>query len=399
MPDTGGTTTGPPALPRRKLLGCLGITLGALALDGGLASCAPLAITPVPVPRADADKSGSDRVVRFANWPAYVDRAPGNPRNHPTLTEFTARTRITVDYSEPISGNEEFFGLIGTRLAMGEDTGYDLMVLSDWLVAQLIGQGWAQELSPRLTPAAARLLPAFSNWPVPDARRYSLPWQGGFTGILYNARVTGRPVTSMADLLRSPDLRGRVSLVSDLRDVIGLVMLELGTDPGDFSMAEFRTALRYVERSVQDGQIAYVTNYAVPPLIKGNLAASVGWAGDALFAQDQHPEIRFVLPAAGGMVWTDNMVIPASSRHRENAERLIDFYYQPRVAAQLSAYERYLCPVAGTAAVMQRLDPALARQEFIFPTPELLARAHKFKVLAPAEAVALSASYAAAVGL
>lgn len=124
-----------------------------------------------------------------------------------------------------------------------------------------------------------------------------------------------------------------------------------------------------------------------------------GWAGDALFAQAQHPEIKFTLPAAGGMLWADEMVIPAFARHRENAELLMNFYYQPRVAAQLSAYERYPCPVMGTAAAMRRLDPALAAQKYIFPTPELLGGAHKFKILSPPEVVALNVGYAAAVGL
>jgi spermidine/putrescine transport system substrate-binding protein len=392
--------TGPPSLSRRRLLCNLGgAALGALALDAGLASCVPQEVAPVPVPRTGPDQSRSDRTVRFANWPAYLDRAPGKPGVHPTLAEFTARTGITVDYSEPINSNEEFFGMIGLKLAMGRDTGYDLMVLSDWLAAQLVQQGWAQELSPQVTPAAARLLPVFGDWPLPDARRFSLPWQGGFTGIIYNARVTGRPVTGMRDLLTAPDLHGRVSLVSDMRDVTGLVMLDLGIDPSDFGMAESGAALRRIGQSVRAGQIAYVTNYYLPPLIEGKLAACVGWAGDALFAQDQHPEIKFTLPAAGGMLWADEMVIPAFARHRENAERLMNFYYQPRVAAQLSAYERYLCPVVGTAAAMRRLDPALAGQKYIFPTPELLDRAHRFKILSPAEAVALSAGYAAAVGL
>jgi spermidine/putrescine transport system substrate-binding protein len=376
-----------------------GAALGALALDAGLASCTARGFSAMPVVRTEPDRSGSERLVRFANWPAYTDRAPGNPRVHPTLAEFTARTGIRVDYSEPIGGNEEFFGLTGISLAMGRSTGYDLLVLSDWLVAQFVHLGWAQPLSPGLVPNSGRLLPRFRDWPVPDVARYSLPWQGGFTGIIYNARLTGRQVTGILDMLTDPNMRGKVSLVTDMRDVTGLVMLELGSDPADFTAAEFSAALRVLAQSVQAGQIAYTTNYYLPPLLKGKLVAAVGWAGDALFGQQQDPDIQFTWPPGGGMLWTDNMVIPAPARHKANAERLMNFYYQPSVAAQLSAYEQYLCPVVGTAAAMRGLDPALATQQYIFPSADLLSSGHTFKVLTPAQSATLTSAYEAAVGL
>lgn len=389
-------TGGHGELSRRRLLrGIGGAALGAFALD----ACTAQGFAPVPIARRVPSRLRWQPIVRFANWPAYVDSAPGNPRIHPTLAEFSTRSRIQVAYSEPITSNEEFFGRIGIALAMGRNTGYDLVVLTDWLVAQLIDLGWAHELSPRLVPGAARLLTRFRAWPVPDVRRYSLPWQGGLTGIVYNYRVTGRPISGILDMLTDPALRGRVSLDTDMRDVVGLTMLELGIDPADFSGAEFRRAVRVLGNIAQSGQVAYATNYYMPPLIRGKLAACVGWAGDVLYAQDAYPEIRFTWPAKGGMLWTDNMVIPVTARHPENAQRLMDFYYQPSVAAQLSAYERYLCPVTGTQAAMRNVDPGLVSQEYIFPTPELLARAHTFKILSPAQGAAYTSAYQSAVGL
>src|SRR6266700_173671 len=184
------------AVPRRGFLrGLGGAALGGLVL-GGLESCGARDLAPVPATRALPDRSRAERVVRFGNWVQYVDRAGGDARRHPTLAEFTRRTGIQVAYSEPITGNEQFFGEIGIALAMDRYTGYDLIVLTDWMVAQLIEFGWAERLSQLLVPGASRLLPQFRDWPVPDVRRFSLPWQGGFTGIAYNAKLTGRPVTS-----------------------------------------------------------------------------------------------------------------------------------------------------------------------------------------------------------
>jgi spermidine/putrescine transport system substrate-binding protein len=397
-------TPGDGTRSRRDFLRGLGRTaLGAAAGAGltGLGSCAVTGLGSVRGIRAQADRSGSERMVLFANWPGYADESPGHPRWHPTLTEFSSETGISVRYSEPISGNEEFFGRIGTSLAVGEPSGYDLVVLSDWMLPQLIELGWAELLSPALIPGGARLLPRFRNWPVPDVRRYSLPWQAGFTGIAYNERVTGRRVTSMTDLLTSPDLRGRVSLVADMRDVMGLVMLDQGIDPGSFSHHDFNAALGTLARAVEAGQIHQVTNYYVADLAEGRVAAAIAWAGDVLFAQqhERRPYIRFTWPHGGGMLWTDNMVIPALARHRANAERLMNYYYRPDVAAQLSAYVYYLCPVQGTEAAIRRTDPWLAEQPFVFPAPALMDTGHLFKILTAQQSAAYTSAYQSVVGL
>jgi spermidine/putrescine transport system substrate-binding protein len=315
------------------------------------------------------------------------------------LEEFTRRTGITVDYSEPISGNEQFLGIIEVPLSMGWGTGYDLVVLTDWVVAELIRLGWAHPLSPELVPNATRLLPHFRDYPVPGINRYSLPWQGGFTGIVYNSAVTHRPVVSMKDLLTSPDLHGKVSLATEMRDVLTLVMLDMGIDPLTFTSREFGAAVTALGNAAQAGQFGLLTNYYGPALLKGTIAAAVGWSGDYLNFRQQNPHIKFTWPKAGGGLWTDNMVIPAGARHARNAERLMNFYYEPTIAAQLSAYESYVDPVMGAAAAMRKIDPALTSEKYIFPTPELLRTAHFFKLLTPDQNTSYTARYQSAVGL
>jgi spermidine/putrescine transport system substrate-binding protein len=398
-PDDAAGPGRPLPLPRRGFLRALGgAGLGVTALGAALSACSAQDLVPVPLARA-ADLSRTEPVVRFANWFQYVDTVPGNPPRHPTLEQFTRQTGIVVDYSEPITADEQFVGEIGISLAMGWVPGYDLVVLTDWVVAELIQLGWAQPLSPALLANGSRLLPKFRDWPVPDVRRYSLPWQCGFTGIVYNLAVTHRPVTSMTDLLTSPDLRGKVSLPTDYQDVVALVMLDIGINPATFTDREFGAALAVLNRAVQAGQITMVTNYYGPDLLKGTIAASVGWAGDVLYFSEQNPDIYFTWPKAGGYIWSDNMVIPARARHTENAERLMNFYYEPDIAAQLSMYERYMCPVLGTQDAMRRLDPGLAKEKYIFPTPGLLDSGHFFKILTPQQNSGYTASYQNIVGL
>lgn len=384
-------------LPRRRFLRGLG---GGVAFGAGLMSASCTSGLPAAPPRRPApDLSRTQHVVRFANWPDYVDSAPGHPGHHPTLAEFTRGTGIRVDYSEPIQGNEQFLGRIGAQLALGADCGYDLVVLSDWLVSELAGRGWAQAVSSADVPDAARLAPEFRSVPLPHVNGYSLPWQGGFTGIAWNESATHRPVTSMADLLTSRDLRGRVSIVTDMRDDVGLVLLDQGHDPSSFSEAQFGQALARLRRAVSSGQIRAVTNDYMPALAKGDIAACVAWSGDVIEQSGAQPQLRFALPGAGGMVWTDNMMIPAFTPHRRNAERLMNFYYHPAVAAQLAAYEQFVCPVVGAQAVMRHLDPSVATQKFVFPDAGTLARSHYFRPLSRAENASYANRFSAAVGL
>jgi spermidine/putrescine transport system substrate-binding protein len=387
-------------LARRGFLRALcGAGLGATALGTALTACSDQGLAPVPRPRLVADRSRAEPVVRFANWVNYIDTVPGNPPRYPTLEEFSRQTAIAVDYSEPITGNEQFLAQLGIPLAMGWAARYDIVVLTDWVLSQLIQLGWAQPLSPAAMPNASRLLPQFRSWPVPDVRRYSLPWQCGFTGIAYNLKRTHRPVTSMTDLLTSPDLHGKVALSTDMRDVVSLVMLDMGVNPSAFTERDFGAAVATIGRAARAGQIGMVSNYWGAAMTKGAIAAAVGWPGDVLLLRETDKDIYFTWPKAGGLLWSDNMVIPVYARHTENAERLMNFYYQPAIAAQLSAYERYMCPVVGAEAAMRKINPALVGERFVFPTSEILRNGHFFKILTPEQNARYIASYQRVVGL
>jgi spermidine/putrescine transport system substrate-binding protein len=338
-------------------------------------------------------------VVRFANWIREIDTSATGA--HPTLTEFTRQTGIRVDYNGFIADANQATGVIGIALAAGQDPGYDLVVLADWVLAQFIEQGWAAELSPGVLTQAWRMRPRFQDWPVPGLHRYALPWVGGFTGIGYNLDQTHRPVTSMTDLLTSPDLHGRVSLPAEMRDVVGLILLDQGSEPEDFTPAEFRAAIAMLQRAVSAGQVRIVTDNYLPYLIsrKNPVAAGVVWGGDILASRAVNPGLRFTWPRGGGMLWTDNMMIPALTPVQANAERLMNFYYRPEVAAQLAAWMEYICPVRGAQAAMRKLDPALAGADQVFPSDALLESGHYFKILNKSQISSYTTAFQTAVGL
>jgi spermidine/putrescine transport system substrate-binding protein len=368
-------------------------------LGAGLSDCSTPGLAQAPVLEAVTDESRTRRIVRFANWIREIDTSPTG--GHPTLAEFTRQTGIRVDYNGFIADANQAIGVIGIALAAGQDPGWDLVVMADWVLAQFVEQGWAAELSPGTLTEAWRLEPRFRDWPVPDLRRYSLPWVAGFTGIGYNINETHRPITSMTDLLTAPDLRGRVSLVAEMRDVVGLLLLDQGSDPTDFTPAEFGAAITMLERAVSAGQVRIVTDNYLPYLLnpKSPVAAGVAWGGDILASRPVNPALRFTWPKGGGMLWTDNMMIPALTPVQENAERLMNFYYQPHAAAQLAAWMQYICPVHGTKTAMRQLDPALAQADQIFPSAALLQSGHYFKILNKAQITSYTTAFQTAVGL
>ena len=353
----------------------------------------------VPLAGEATGAPGDGRGVSFANWPGYIDTDPADPDRHPTLAEFTRRTRISVDYSEPIGSDEQFVARIGIPLGMGAGTGYDLAVLSDWMVTQLIRLGWVEEIRPDAVPNAARLLPELRAAPLADVGSHSLPWQAGITGIGYNLEATGRQVTSVSDLLTAPDLKGRISLPSDMRDVMGLLLLDRGAEPGSFTAVEFDLAMEEIEHAAAAGQICAVTNHYLGGLARGDIAACVAWSGDVLTVQKHNPQVHFAIPDAGGLLWTDDMVILARAHHPRYAEQLMDYYYEPEVAARVAAARMFISPVTGARAAWRRTEPELTHPEYVFPPPELLARTHYFARLTPVQNAVYTEKFVTALGL
>ena len=357
-------------------LGLTGLGLGALTGCGTAPQAAP-AGGAAPAP----DLSDSERRVVWSCWPLYIDTGDGGDADRPTLREFTEQTGIEVEYLEDVNDNDEFFARISPQLRSGQDTGRDIITLTDWLAARLIRLGWVQPLDRAGIPNAGNLRQALATPPWDPERSSSLPWQSGLTGIAYNAAVTGE-VRTMTELLERTDLQGRVTCLTEMRDTVGLLMLEQGVDPADFTDDQFDAAIGALQGAVDSGHIRRFTgNDYAPELASGTIAACVAWSGDVIQLQFENPDIRFVTPEAGLMLWSDNLLVPTMARHKRNAERLMDYYYQPEVAARVAASVNFICPVEGAQEAMTDIDPDLAENPLIFPDDETLARTSVFAAL------------------
>jgi len=347
-----------------------------------------------------SDKSDTDKVVRWANWPAYLD-FDEETKKYPTLEQFQEETGIKATYAEDIDGNDTYYGKIQGQLKNGQDIGKDVIVLTDWMAGRLIRQGYLQELDKANIPNAKNLNPKLQDVDFDPGRKYSLTWQSGYAGIGYRKDKVGRELKTIDDLW-SPDLKGKVVVLDELRDTVGLIMLSQGKDiSGDFTEDDFMSALEVLQKQVDSGQVRQVKgNSYLEDLRSGNAIAVIGWSGDILLAQfeEEDDNYTFTLPETGGTLWSDNLMVPIASPHKKNAEKLFDFYYDPKVAATAAAYINYICPVEGAKAEMEKIDPSLAESPLIFPTEEDLANVKVFRTLSADEETLYSEEFQKVIG-
>jgi spermidine/putrescine transport system substrate-binding protein len=346
------------------------------------------------------DKSATDKVVRWANWPAYLDYDEKS-KKYPTLEKFQQETGIKATYAEDIDDNDSYYGKVQGQLKNGDDIGKDVMVLTDWMADRMIRQGYVQELDLAKIPNSENLNPKLQDVDFDPGRKHSLTWQSGYAGIGYRKDKVGRELKTLDDLW-APDLKGKIVVLSEMRDTVGLIMMSQGVDiSSDFSEDDFNKGLDVLQKQVDSGQIRQVKgNSYLEDLRSGNAIAAIAWSGDILLAQfeEEDPNYVFQLPESGGTLWSDNLMIPIGSPHKANAEKLMDFYYRPDIAAEVAAYVNYICPVDDAKAEMEKIDPSLVDSPLIFPTEADLDAVKVFRSLSPQEETTFSEAFQKVIG-
>ena len=345
-----------------------------------------------------SDLSDSEKIIYFSNWPQYIDVSKKNPT---TLGDFILSTGIDVVYTDDINDSNEFYAKVRTNLEQGRSIDRDIVVLTEEGVELFIDFGFAAPLNKELIPNWVNLLPSLKDVPFDPGRDYSLPWQSGFTGIGWNTPLLERElgvkkITSL-DQFFDPKLKGRITILTEMQDSMGLILNWLGYDMANFTQEQFDEALEILVQKVDEGFIRQVTgNDYIAALDSGDAIASIGWSGDVIALGKK---FGFSIPDSGGMLWADNMLIPSVATHKSNAEKLMNYYYDPVVAARLAEWVQYVCPVAGAQEAMADIDPDLVEDPWIFPTPELLATVSEFMTLGVETRMAYDRQYQKAVNM
>ena len=379
-------------LTRRGLLA--GATASAAAL--ALAACSTGGASGKPTPAKD--QSSTDKTLTWANWQAYLDQDQNG--NYPTLDAFQKQSGLKVKYDVAVDDNNTYYAKVKDQLALGKDIGADTVCLTDWMIARWIRLGYVQSFDQAAIPNKKNLTSNLVNVDFDPGRAKSLPWQSGFAGICWNKEKLPNGLKSIEDLWK-PDLKGKVGVLSEMRDTMGLLLLQQGVDISkEFSDDDYNKAIDTLTKEVNDGQIRNIKgNSYLNDLKSGDTLAAICWSGDITqLNAEAGDNWQFAIPEAGGTLWSDNLMVPVASPRKTNAEKLMDFYYDPAVAAEVAAYVNYICPVVGAKEEMEKIDPELVENPLIFPTDDDLANAHVFRSLDADEEATLSSQFQDAIG-
>ena len=313
-----------------------------------------------------ADVSGPvEGKLTISQWPLYIDPGP-----HNTISEFEADSGVDVNYVEDINDNLAFFGKMQPQLSRGESGGRSLITVSDWLAAQMYDLGYLEKLDYSKLPNVKRnLIPALRHPESDPKRAFTVPWQAGMTGLIVRKDLAPG-VNSICDLF-DPKYKGKVTLLSEMRDTVPMTLKCMGIDPEKASEDQWLAAVDKIKAAADSGQIRRFTgNDYYQDLINGNVDFVLGWSGDAVQLQADNPNIEFVMPKEGCMLWSTSMEIPTGAPNPAAAEAWMNYVYDPQVQADIAEYVNYVTPVRGVKAILRKRDPALAENQLIFPSPE-----------------------------
>jgi spermidine/putrescine transport system substrate-binding protein len=378
------------ALTRRRFVGRaggLGLLSAALAACGGVKGTAQKsAKTPTSVHHAKVPIGN----WTFSNWPLYIDKK--------VLKTFDKRYGGHVKYIEDINDNDEFFGKVRQQLESGTPIGRDIVVLTDYMAAKWVRDGYTTPIDKSNVPNMANLADNLKSINYDPRRQYTLPWQSGATGIGYDITKTGGEIKSIKSLF-DPKFKGRVTLLSEPYDSAGLVMLMQGVNPSTATIAQILHAIETIKKANDAGQFRRFTgNDYTTDLAKGNVWLCAAYSGDLVQLQSDNPHLRFAYPEEGSMLFTDNMMMPAKVQHPYAAETMMNFVYEPDIAAKIAAYVNYISPVKGVKEVLVKSDPKIANNPLIFPSNAIRSTLHPYPALSPKDERTMKSAMAQVTG-
>ena len=369
---------------------------GVFAGIGGLGAAAFLA----SCGSSGGSSGGKSGALRWGNWPLYLD-FDSKTKKYPSLEAFIKKTGIDTQYFEDYNDNDEFFGKVQAQLKLKKDIGYDVVTPTDWMAARWIRLGYTQKFDKTNIPNAGNILDTLASPSFDPMREQSLTWQGIMGGFGWNVEKNPKGIRTLDDLF-SPANKGKIVVLSEMRDTVGIILRHQGVDLKTVTEDQFMNAVDFLAGKISDGWIRGVKgNEYAEDLTSGDAVAVIGWSGDLFILKSENEgKFDFAIPEEGGTISGDNLMIPytATAEAKANAEKLINWYYDPKIAAEVAAYVNYVTPVKGAQAEMEKIDPALAASEFIFPSEKTMANLSVFRSLTPTEETTWSEAFQKAAG-
>ncbi|MFI6742381.1 spermidine/putrescine ABC transporter substrate-binding protein [Nonomuraea sp. NPDC050451] len=373
---------------RRDAFRIAGFSAAGLAL----AACGVQGQKAAP-PKADAvkdfwAKQTKHGKVVFANWPEYMpeDKAP--------LEKFKQATGISYEYKEVIQENAEFFGKADPVLRAGQSLGYDIVVMTNGVQLQhMIELGYVTPLDHSQLPNfEANAGQKYKERAYDPGNKYTVPYTSGVTGIAYNTKYVNEDITSIESLF-DPKYKGRVGMMSDAQEIANFGMFALGIAPEKSTEADWKRAGEKLKAQRDAGIVRkYYDQSYIDAVSKGDVWLTMAWSGDVFQRQLAGEPVKFVVPEEGGTIWTDNMLIPKNAANPVDALMLMDYLYQPAVAAELDEFIQYVTPVPAVQDLLREKAKTakgkdkkaledMINSPLMFPTEADYAKLHNYTQL------------------
>lgn len=385
-------------LSRRRFLGRAGSAgLAVTGLSTLLAACGGVEGTAEKAEERNAEQAEEVSHPKteigdwtFSNWPLYMDKK--------LLRQFDKEFGGKVRYLEDINDNYEFFGKVRQQLENGEPIGRDIVVLTDYMAARWVRNGYCEPIDKNNVPNASNVVDNLASINYDEERVFTLPYQSGAIGIGYNIKKTGGELRNVADLF-DPKFKGRVTMFSEPYDSASTVLLGDGIDCSTASIDQILGAIEKIDKANQDGQFRRFTgNDYTTDLAKGNIWIALAYSGDLVQLQSDNPDLTFTYFEEGNVAFNDNMLMPANVEHPYAAETMMNYLYDPVVAAKLAAWVNYISPVKGAKEELEKSDPEIANNELIFPPPEVQEKIYAYPALSPEDERAMQEAMAKVTG-
>jgi spermidine/putrescine transport system substrate-binding protein len=336
--------------------------------------------------------------VNWAQWPLYIDVGK-NKSDHPSIDAFTKQTGIKVHYDEVIQEDDTFFAKVQPSLSAGQYSGYDIATITNGVYFDKF-----RELG-LFVPLEHSYLKNFEKYAgsayktsaYDPGNVYSVPWQSGITGIAFNASKVPKPLTSFFDLF-DPALKGKVGMFGDNEDLPNAALVAMFGDPSKTGVTQWKQAAAKLTQQRKSGVVRkYYDQGYIDDLSKGDIWACQAWSGDIFQAlASGAKDLVFITPKEGGVLWTDNLVLLKNLRNPVSSMMLMDYYYQPKVAAEVAEYVNYITPVPGAQQVVKQDASAasgsdkaglnlLARSPLVFPTAADYSKLYRYRTLTNSE--------------
>jgi spermidine/putrescine transport system substrate-binding protein len=384
-------------LSRRRFIGRAGSSglaltglASVLAACGGVEGEAEKASKSKETPAAVSHPTTEIGDWTFSNWPLYIDKK--------VLKDFNKEFGGKVKYVEEINDNFEFFGKVRQQLQSKQAIDRDIVTLTDYMASRWVRLGYVEPIDKKNVPNQTNLVDNLKTINYDPKREYTLPWQSGAIGLGYNIKKTGRELKSVKDLF-DPKFKGRVTMLSEPYDSANTVLLGDGVDASKASLDQILGAIEKLDEAQQGGQFRRFTgNDYTQGLAKGDIWVALVYSGDLVQLQSDNPDLRFAYPEEGAMIFTHNMLMPAKVAHPYAAETMMNYVYEPEVAATLAAYVNYISPVKGVKEILEKKDPKLAENPLIFPPDKVSSNLHSYPALSPKDEQTMQEAMAKVTG-